>query len=101
MTPGHSDHPPGQMDPGKQPKRKTDPGEGGKLSDGGTDSNEQSCLSQDSSFLSSSCTKTPRSCGKGTSSLTDTSNFDEAVVDEHFLNEPEYDYSNEEWDRDF
>ena len=35
------------------------------------------------------------------SSLTDTSNFDEAVIDEQFLNEPEYDYSMDEWDRDF
>ena len=35
------------------------------------------------------------------SSVTDTSNFDEAIADESFLNEPAYDYSKDEWDRDF
>ena len=34
-------------------------------------------------------------------SITDTSNFEEAVVDRTFLTEPEYDYSAQEWDRDF
>ena len=34
-------------------------------------------------------------------SQMDTSNFDEAVVDKSFLSEPEYDYSKNDWDRDF
>ena len=34
-------------------------------------------------------------------SETDTSNFDDAVADTTFVNEPEYDYSENAWDRDF
>jgi serine/threonine protein kinase/CRP-like cAMP-binding protein len=34
-------------------------------------------------------------------SQTDTSNFDEALQDDMFVNEPPYDYSRDEWDRDF
>ena len=34
-------------------------------------------------------------------SNTDTSNFEEAFVDRSFVDEPAYDYSKDEWDRDF
>ena len=32
---------------------------------------------------------------------TDVSNFDEPLSDDSFVNEPPYDYSRSDWDRDF